>query len=45
MNRAEETIEQLDTGKCGADGGEEVYEEDRRLLMDAHVGEIGTVIS
>ena len=34
MDRAEETIEQLDTGKCGADGGEEVYEEDRRLLSE-----------
>ena len=45
MDRAEENIEQFDTGKCGPDGGEEVYEEDQRLLTDAHVGEVGTVIS
>ena len=32
MDRAEENIEQLDTGKCGADGGEEVYEEDAESI-------------
>ena len=34
MDRAEENIEQLDTGKCGADGGKELYEEDGRLLTE-----------
>ena len=34
MDRAEENIEQLETGKCGTNGGKEVYEEDRRLLTE-----------
>ena len=29
MDRVGENIEQLDTDKCDADGGKEVYEEDR----------------
>ena len=34
MHRAGGNIEQLDTDKCGADRGKEVYEEDQRLLSE-----------